>query len=789
MIPLVIVTGEEQAHDPALLEIHGDKMLGLVYHRLKSLFKQCVVVAPSVLKQKEYAKIVPEVLLDPTPNSNKVTQFLTALKLIPVKKVFLVAADMPLVSAKCVEKILEKREKGTVVPRFASGRTEPFHALYKTTPTLKTLQGCVDDEKQSFDEMLARLTGVFYFPVGEFMEDDPALETFFKVSDEVSFETAKARLNTKVYKKRVKKAEQMSSGVRLKEKTANNIYYTVPGETEEHEVRHDLRADKWFCDCKHFSMRANYCSHILAAKKKGGGLRSYGAACMRSPAPAQLHINAHEMNQNLKLPKEAREWLKEPLGELIPEAELAKADPAKLIVVGDISILTALKNKIEPKVMVFDHKAERSEISDADKLAIGEPDVKIKNPAGWITGEAFNTLKEAISKEGNTKIFVEGEEDLLALAAYFAAPEGFTILYGQPRQGNIALKVENIKKKEYAEKLIGCFVRDFVKNAGGKTVILHDRDADGCTAAVMIQKALEAEGGKVVTIPSYDPLIHENTIRDIQKEEAQNLVVLDHGGEADKKLARLAEKMRVLALDHHKLWGEKDFGQSIYLNPHIFEVPEKLCAPTSYLAYAAVGGPEWMAAAGVIADKGFEAGKDLLEEIESERKNIELAVDLLNSADSIGEPDEMMVELCAAKNLENILNSEKLKEYKKTIDAEINRLMEHCKKEGKLLSEGAILLCEIRSEHEMRGTISNQLQMNYPEKIIIIGEDVDDEFAMSLRTKNERVDLVPLINEAKEGLKDAHGGGHAQAAGCKVQLKDKEIFIKRFISAVSKSES
>lgn len=270
MIPLVIVTGEEKVQDPALLDIHGDRMLGMVYHRLKHLFKQCVVVAPSVAKQKEYAKIVPEVLLDPTPGSNMVTQFLTALKLIPSKKLFLVAANMPLVNAKCVEKILAQCEKGTVVPRFANGKTEPMHALYNTTSALRALQGCVDDEKLNLEEMLARMTDVYYLPVGELMEDDPQLETFFKVGDTVSFEKAKAKLNTKVYKKRITKAEKISAGVRQKEKTANNIYYSVPGDTEEHEVRHDLRNGNWSCDCKHFSMRGNHCSHILAAKKKCG---------------------------------------------------------------------------------------------------------------------------------------------------------------------------------------------------------------------------------------------------------------------------------------------------------------------------------------------------------------------------------------------------------------------------------------------------------------------------------------------------------------------------------------
>jgi hypothetical protein len=52
--------------------------------------------------------------------------------------------------------------------------------------------------------------------------------------------------------------------------TANTIYYKVPGTEEDHEVTYHKRKNSWNCDCRHFSMKGTYCSHILAAQKKKG---------------------------------------------------------------------------------------------------------------------------------------------------------------------------------------------------------------------------------------------------------------------------------------------------------------------------------------------------------------------------------------------------------------------------------------------------------------------------------------------------------------------------------------
>jgi len=85
-------------------------------------------------------------------------------------------------------------------------------------------------------------------------------------------------------------------------------------------------------------------------------------------------------------------------------------------------------------------------------------ELHVKNPAGGITSEAFNAIKDALTSKKKTKIFVEGEEDLLILAAINQAPMGTYVLYGQPDEGAVLVEV-NAKTKDLVEKIFAEMVQ------------------------------------------------------------------------------------------------------------------------------------------------------------------------------------------------------------------------------------------------------------------------------------------------------------------------------------------
>jgi uncharacterized protein (UPF0218 family) len=68
-------------------------------------------------------------------------------------------------------------------------------------------------------------------------------------------------------------------------------------------------------------------------------------------------------------------------------------------------------------------------------------------------------LQEALvlaSESRPVKVFVEGEEDLLVLPLLFLVPDGSVIVYGQPLEGIVVVKVSpevSRKAKDLMDKL------------------------------------------------------------------------------------------------------------------------------------------------------------------------------------------------------------------------------------------------------------------------------------------------------------------------------------------------
>jgi hypothetical protein len=66
-----------------------------------------------------------------------------------------------------------------------------------------------------------------------------------------------------------KKARELldASRVKLTGRGGRGIYFSVQGETGEHEIFFTPTKGTWSCDCKYSSLKpSGVCSHVLAAK-------------------------------------------------------------------------------------------------------------------------------------------------------------------------------------------------------------------------------------------------------------------------------------------------------------------------------------------------------------------------------------------------------------------------------------------------------------------------------------------------------------------------------------------
>ena len=118
---------------------------------------------------------------------------------------------------------------------------------------------------------------------------------------------------------------------------------------------------------------------------------------------------------------------------------IEKEKPSMVISVGDIVSRNMIEYGVSLNVLIVDNKVMRKPIQpitvDADQTLYA------KNPPGAITDEAWTVIRSAIEQKGQTRVMVDGEEDLLTLVVVLSAPEDALVVYGQPHRGIVVVKV------------------------------------------------------------------------------------------------------------------------------------------------------------------------------------------------------------------------------------------------------------------------------------------------------------------------------------------------------------
>jgi uncharacterized protein (UPF0218 family) len=162
------------------------------------------------------------------------------------------------------------------------------------------------------------------------------------------------------------------------------------------------------------------------------------------------------MKKTYLLPEELRGKLKKIWGVAILgrkkevkkkfEKFLEKESFKKIITVGDYCSIN-----LPSDVKIFDGKVKRRKIKKILPYSL-----KCKNPRGTIQREVWEIIKKAIKE--NKNVFVEGEEDLLVIPSVLLAPKNSLVVYGLPKKGICAIKVDQ-KMKRKIKNLLKLFLK------------------------------------------------------------------------------------------------------------------------------------------------------------------------------------------------------------------------------------------------------------------------------------------------------------------------------------------
>jgi len=149
----------------------------------------------------------------------------------------------------------------------------------------------------------------------------------------------------------------------------------------------------------------------------------------------------------VKLPDSLREQLKIPLGMLLPEIQADKPNIQKhvsensyIVTVGDRTTEKMIEYDLIPSLQIIDNLEKRKK-KESPKLTNNTIELSVDNPAAEITLQSIDVIKKAFTMQPPVRLCVNGEEDLLVIPVCIHAPENAIVLYGQPNEGLVLVKI------------------------------------------------------------------------------------------------------------------------------------------------------------------------------------------------------------------------------------------------------------------------------------------------------------------------------------------------------------
>ena len=166
------------------------------------------------------------------------------------------------------------------------------------------------------------------------------------------------------------------------------------------------------------------------------------------------------LTSGLQLTSKQSAFFHKPQGAVVTELH---TDPSQItVVIGDIVSEYCIQRQLPFHLAVFDGKTQRKAYNSTDlqQTTAQKKITQLTNPAGQVTPEVSAWLSQFFvnavkQKEVTPQLLkIDGEEDLVTVAAVLLAPLGTVIIYGQPEQGMVCLEVTEELKDRFFTALV-----------------------------------------------------------------------------------------------------------------------------------------------------------------------------------------------------------------------------------------------------------------------------------------------------------------------------------------------
>ena len=327
--------------------------------------------------------------------------------------------------------------------------------------------------------------------------------------------------------------------------------------------------------------------------------------------------------------------------------------------------------------------------------------------------------------------------------------------------------------------------RDHLDNCK-RPLFFFDDDQDGlCSFLQLYRYKGEGKGIIVKTTPKLGTAF----VRKVEEYSPDKIFILDLAIVEQEFLDEM--KVPVVWIDHH---GPFERNNVKYFNPRVSKWEDN--HPTSFMCHQIVGQDLWLAAVGSVADWFMppflnEFKNKYPELLETHKSPGDIIYNtklghLIRIFSFIlkGKNEDVMKSIKVMSRISGpyeILNRETSQGkfiYKRYEQA--NKIYEPLIKDvlnkAKKTSDKLVFFAYKDDKTSFTSDLSNEAIYRFPEKIILIGREKNEEMKCSLRSS--KLILPPLVEKCLVGL-EGYGGGHENACGLNIKTRDFDEFLQR----------
>jgi len=337
--------------------------------------------------------------------------------------------------------------------------------------------------------------------------------------------------------------------------------------------------------------------------------------------------------------------------------------------------------------------------------------------------------------------------------------------------------VNKLKKNpnEFSEKETQFLLR---MKPTDRVILIYDADVDGVSSAAIALSGLKKLKMKNVKSAHRSWEVTNNLSELVGRFDKG--IVLDVPTPLIEKHLKKVKK-DLLVVDHHP---SKDVSSKnvVYINPRLKR--KEIYQPVSYLTYkifskvADMNEKEWLAVVGTVGDYGFEDCKDLLKNHLKIRKKEEIwktklgkTAMMINSSIAVLGSEKTLEVLASTKGLEEFRRNKRIIFSVRRFEKEFERAKFEFKKNLEIYVDFNLIFSKIKPKFPRLGsTLSTYLATKYPNKFIIILEELNGSYKVHGRMENGKIHVGKLLKKL------SNGGGHREAGAGNIDKKELNKF-------------